>query len=127
MKEGSSGYRVTGLQHLLNAHGAKLDVDGQFGAGTRTAVVNFQKSKGLDADGIVGPNTWQALITTVQSGSTGNAVKAAQSLLNAHGAKLTVDGDFGAGTRDATVAFQKAQDLDADGIVGPNTWKALVD
>ncbi|GAA3389824.1 hypothetical protein GCM10017752_15890 [Streptomyces roseoviridis] len=127
VKEGSSGYRVTGLQHLLNAHGAGLDVDGRFGPGTREAVVGFQRSKSLDADGIVGPRTWQALISTVQSGAKGNTVKAVQALLNGHGGKLDVDGDFGAGTRDAVVAFQRSKSLDADGIVGPRTWQALVD
>ncbi|MFF7794644.1 GH25 family lysozyme [Streptomyces sp. NPDC007991] len=127
VQEGSSGYRVTGLQHLLNAHGAGLAVDGRFGPGTRAAVVSFQKSKALDADGIVGPLTWQALIITVQSGSSGHAVRAAQALLNAHGATLDVDGEFGPGTRAAVVSFQKSKALDADGIVGPDTWKALVD
>jgi hypothetical protein len=48
-----------------------------------SAVTSFQRGKGLDADGIVGPNTWSALITTVRNGSNGPAVKALQSLLNA--------------------------------------------
>ncbi|MGA0617709.1 N-acetylmuramidase domain-containing protein [Paracoccus sp. KR1-242] len=36
-------------------------VDGIFGAGTRAAVIAFQKSRGLVADGIIGPKTWAAL------------------------------------------------------------------
>ncbi len=126
MGQGSSGHRVTGLQHLLNAHGASLTVDGRFGPGTHAAVVSFQKAKALDADGIVGPRTWQALITTVRSGATGHTVRAAQALLNAHGATLDVDGEFGPATHTAVVSFQKAEALDADGVVGPATWKALV-
>lgn len=35
--------------------------DGDFGADTNTAVVNYQRAHGLTADGIVGPNTWTSL------------------------------------------------------------------
>ena len=38
------------------------DVDGKFWTGTRNAVIKFQKSKGLEADGVVGINTWKALL-----------------------------------------------------------------
>jgi len=37
-------------------------VDGIFGAATRVAVIAFQKSRGLVADGIIGPKTWAALL-----------------------------------------------------------------
>jgi peptidoglycan hydrolase-like protein with peptidoglycan-binding domain len=37
----------------------------------------------------------------------------------------TIDGVFGLGTKSAVRAFQKANDLVADGIVGQQTWKAL--
>ena len=33
--------------------------DGIFGEGTKAAVINFQKSKNLDADGKVGNKTWK--------------------------------------------------------------------
>jgi peptidoglycan hydrolase-like protein with peptidoglycan-binding domain len=46
---------------LLNAKGINIAVDGIFGSATRAAVVQFQKQSGLAADGIVGPQTWQAL------------------------------------------------------------------
>ena len=36
--------------------------DGIFGNGTKQAVINYQKSKGLVADGIVGRNTWRKLL-----------------------------------------------------------------
>ena len=36
--------------------------DGIFGNGTKQAVINYQKSKGLSADGIVGRNTWRKLL-----------------------------------------------------------------
>jgi GH25 family lysozyme M1 (1,4-beta-N-acetylmuramidase) len=126
VQQGQSGRQVTTVQYLLNAHGSALTADGQFGAGTRSAVVSFQSSKGLTADGIVGANTWQVLIITVREGSTGPAVQAVQAELNAHGSTLTVDGQFGAGTQSAVVSFQSSKGLTADGIVGPSTWQALV-
>src|SRR5260370_746002 len=36
-----------------------------------------------------------------------------------------IDGDFGAATRAAVIAFQESKDLPADGIAGPNTLAAL--
>nr|WP_262928402.1 peptidoglycan-binding domain-containing protein [Streptomyces sp. CBMA29] len=66
------------------------------------------------------------MIVTVQQGSSGAAVQAVQSQLNAHGSSLAVDGSFGAGTNTAVRSFQSAHSLSADGVVGPNTWQALV-
>ncbi|MXV18533.1 peptidoglycan-binding domain-containing protein [Deinococcus xianganensis] len=45
----------------LAARGYAVTVDGSFGPSTESAVKSFQTSKGLTADGIVGPNTWLAL------------------------------------------------------------------
>jgi peptidoglycan hydrolase-like protein with peptidoglycan-binding domain len=39
----------------------KLTIDGHFGGNTEKLVIAFQKAKGLDPDGIVGPNTWGKL------------------------------------------------------------------
>ena len=54
---------VAGLQRRLNQAGADrvLEVDGVFGKHTRGAVMVFQQTHGLGADGIVGPLTWAAL------------------------------------------------------------------
>jgi len=58
LKEGSSGPDVTALQQKLKDLGFDPNgVDGTFGPGTKTALIAFQKSKGLDADGKAGPNT----------------------------------------------------------------------
>ncbi|MBD0261451.1 MAG: peptidoglycan-binding protein [Tolypothrix sp. Co-bin9] len=61
LRQGDSGSAVAELQRLLNAKGATLVVDGIFGTGTQTAVINFQRSNKLVADGIVGAKTWAAL------------------------------------------------------------------
>jgi peptidoglycan LD-endopeptidase CwlK len=47
------------IQSLLNVHGYKLAVDGIFGSGTEAALKSFQISKGIAADGIAGPNTYE--------------------------------------------------------------------
>lgn len=56
IKVGSKGDTVRTLQTLL-----KIPVDGVFGIQTEKAVKEFQKNKGLIADGIVGTNTWNML------------------------------------------------------------------
>lgn len=62
---------------------------------------------------------------TLKEGSKGAAVKEAQKLLIKHGASIKADGDFGAKTKAAVVAFQKSKKLTADGVIGSKTWKAL--
>ncbi|MFI1168525.1 GH25 family lysozyme [Streptomyces sp. NPDC020801] len=126
IQQGYSGRQVTTVQYLLNAHGAALSIDSSFGAATHDAVAAFQTRNQLTPDGIVGPKTWQALVTTVKEGDHGPAVGAVQAELKARGAALPVDGSFGAATHDAVVAFQTGSHLTPDGIVGPNTWLALV-
>ncbi len=61
----------------------------------------------------------------LQEGATGTAVKTLQTRLNAWGATLATDGDFGPLTLAAVRAFQAAHHLVVDGIVGPLTWAAL--
>jgi len=56
---------------------------------------------------------------------TGNCVREVQNHLNAWGSSLTVDGDFGAKTKAAVIAFQRPHSLTADGIVGPKTKAQL--
>src|SRR2546426_12081995 len=62
LKQGSSGPDVTELQQKLKVLGFDpYGVDGNFGPGTKAAVIAFQQSKGLQADGIAGPATLAAL------------------------------------------------------------------
>lgn len=58
IREGSTGADVTAWQTLLVAAGAKLIPDGAFGPATKQATVDWQRSKGLVADGVVGPVSW---------------------------------------------------------------------
>lgn len=62
----------------------------------------------------------------LQFGSQGQAVRELQTLLGRHGYAVTVDGDFGPQTATAVRAFQKAKGLVVDGVVGPQTWGALL-
>lgn len=63
LREGDKSAQVKTIQRLLNAMGFECgSVDGEFGTKTLSAVKAFQKSKGLKDDGIVGADTWGALL-----------------------------------------------------------------
>ena len=127
-QQGSTGEDVKTVQYLVTAHGHSTGVDGVFGPQTKAAVEGFQSSRGLAADGIVGPQTWSQLIIQVQQGSTGDAVRAVQSQIHGRGdgGHIAIDGSFGPDTNDAVRAFQSLLGLSVDGIVGPQTWIHLV-
>ena len=119
---------VSGIQYLLRARGHVVPVTGLYDPATAAAVAAFQAGAGLAADGIVGPQTWPALVVTTQSGSTGDAVRAVQQfgLVPSPGVPaLVVDGTFGPLTRDRVQDFQKAWGLTIDGQAGPETWSFL--
>jgi putative chitinase len=62
LQQGSTGPDVTALQTKLKELGFDPNgVDGNFGPGTKTAVIAFQQSKGITADGKAGPNTMAAM------------------------------------------------------------------
>jgi hypothetical protein len=132
VQSGSSGNLVKAAQCLLKAAGYDPGApDGVFGSNTTTAAKNFQAGKGLTADGVVGPKTWTALLsrgstTTVQNGSTGEAVTRLQRALTAAlGRTVGIDGIFGSGTDQAVRDYQSSRGLAVDGIVGSGTWGAL--
>lgn len=65
LKVGSRGEVVRAAQFLLNGRGAsvgKYGADGDFGQGTRAAVLAFQRRNGLEVDGEIGGHTWAALL-----------------------------------------------------------------
>lgn len=77
----------------------------------------------------LGGGTGGGAVTTrpwpmLRSGSEGFRVTAAQQLLRHSGQSLTVDGSFGPQTLAAAIAFQRAQGLGADGIIGVQTWES---
>ena len=60
--------------------------------------------------------------------SAGPLVRAIQADLRRHGVFAhAADGVFGRSTEEAVRAFQESRDLDPDGIIGPDTWRALAD
>jgi len=62
LKRGSKGEDVRRVQQRLEKAGfSPGKIDGDFGRATELAVINFQQSEGLLADGIVGPKTLKAL------------------------------------------------------------------
>lgn len=70
LKYGCKGSDVQELQSLLIELGfnvGKYGADGDFGSSTRSAVKAFQKSRGLEEDGIVGKNTLAAIRKSIQA------------------------------------------------------------
>lgn len=65
LSKGSKSDYVRGAQILLIGNKCSCGVygaDGDFGNATKSAVEKFQKKKGLKADGVIGKNTWTALL-----------------------------------------------------------------
>ena len=168
----SKGNDVERLQELLNDWGYEVDIDGVFGKGTRKAVIELQKDNDLDADGIVGYDTWDLLLNyvpdddteyddeefeedsddeeyedegddeeyedeesegedpndyeTLKIKSRGDDVETLQNLLNEWGYEIDTDGIFGKGTKKAVMQLQEDYGLEADGIVGYDTWDLLL-
>lgn len=135
LSPGATGDAVQTLQNALNQALAPLGLiaDGVFGPRTEDAVIQFQKSKDLTPDGIVGPQTWGALPSVasrplLQQGSSGDVVRRLQQVLTdgAPGQWGTtpagVDGIFGPQTAASVEAFQQWANIPADGIVGNQTW-----
>jgi len=93
---------------------------------TDGAVRDFQSSNGLKVDGAVTQRVWEALFIDAQQGDQGDPVSALQTLLNAQGSDIPVDGDFGEVTDGAVRDFQSSNGLPVDGVVNQQTWSALV-
>lgn len=62
LKLNCTGKEVLKLQELLLSRGMNVELNENFDEATKAAVVSFQKAHGLDADGIVGYRSWEALI-----------------------------------------------------------------
>lgn len=154
LKEGMNGDAVRALQKRLKALGYYTGtVDGDYGTGTVAAVTAFQKANGLNADGIAGTKTLNALYAsdaseagssssssststsggvsstgyvTLQEGDSSDAVRQLQQQLKNLGYYSgSVDGKYGSGTVSAVMAFQRMNNLKVDGKAGPATQRAL--
>ena len=87
---------------------------------------NNQGFSKQNVDGIAGPATL-AGCPTLKKGASGNITKLLQEKLVKLGYNTNgVDGIFGSGTYSAVREFQKTRGLSADGIVGQNTWRKLL-
>ncbi|BFU44100.1 peptidoglycan-binding domain-containing protein [Krasilnikovia sp. MM14-A1004] len=137
VRRGATDHPVPSLQYLLRARGQTVTVDGDFGPRTEEAVRTFQTQRHLTVDGVVGQQTWSALIITVRRGSQGDAVRAVQeefqfrNLSGDPSKGPQIDGIFGPVTEQFVRDFQQAIKADVpsmavDGIVGPMTWQALI-
>ena len=138
---GDRGPAVEDIQRRLLVLGYDLGptgVDGVFFGLTAEAVRAFQQEHGLDEDGLVGSQTWAKL---VDAGFTlgdrmlylrlphfhGRDVELLQRALNVLGFACGAnDGIFGAFTEGAVREFQRNAGLPADGIVGPDTERTVM-
>lgn len=62
LKIGCRGDHVVWLQKALINRGHRVEVDGSFGSKTKAAVIAYQKSRGLSADGYAGVDTHRAIV-----------------------------------------------------------------
>ncbi len=162
---GDRSEAVTAIQSRLNEVASNypsipkiFPVDGDFGERTLSAVQQFQRIFGLEADGIVGKATWYKIIAVsnavrrlaeldarglsleeynqqfpdiLREGDEGRTIEVLQYYLSVVASfynqipQLTQNGIFDQQTKNAVIAFQKAFDLQPDGIVGVNTWQEL--
>ncbi|MGB3201815.1 MAG: peptidoglycan-binding protein [Nodosilinea sp.] len=140
----TTGDAVRSLQQALARSGIAIAADGIFGSVTDRAVRQYQASRGLVADGIVGPQTWAFLqnqsapTPPVQRPPThirvlrlanpyarGEDVRAVQQAIARAGFPLVADGVFGPASDRAVRQYQASRGLVADGIVGSRTRASL--
>lgn len=130
---GDEGAAVRDIQDRLDALGFPCDTDRRsiFDEGTLEAVKGFQKARGLNVDGIVGPDTWRSLyeagyrlgdrmLFLRRPMMRGEDVSELQSRLSSLGFDTgKIDGVFGPHTERAVLEFQHNRNLAEDGKAGP--------
>jgi murein DD-endopeptidase MepM/ murein hydrolase activator NlpD len=127
---------VAALQSALTRlHLYRGFVDGVRGPLTRSAVIHFQRRRGLMVDGIAGPQTRHALgrfgrpslgSRVIKIGNRGWDVAALQYLLQRRGYGPGIaDGVFGGLTQAAVIRAQRAAGIGVDGLAGSQTIGAL--
>lgn len=106
------------VQYFLNIcnYGAP-DIDGEWGPETEGCVKTAQAAYHIAVDGMWGH---------VTEGAASAQIRAYQEALNRHGFACVVDGIAGPETFNAVKAFQASRGLEADGIVGEQTYPQLM-
>ncbi|WP_052745961.1 peptidoglycan-binding domain-containing protein [Allosalinactinospora lopnorensis] len=130
LEEGTTGYRVVAIGFFLNQTG---HFDGEpeleFTAELTEAVEAYQSDRGLSATGDVDTPTWERLSDDIglvrQGDPRSDLVTGLQWSLYDLGYDLSPDGRFGPATENAVTMFQKRKRIDADGIIGPLTFRAM--
>ena len=161
LRLGSTGRAVREAQFYLVLMSAyyssipRINIDGEFGPATETAVKAFQKLFGLTQDGVIGPATWEKLYQKSQTLRTRDGLVHAYRLLPWPGFALAqgamgsdvawmqflleyigyfydqvqspggIDGVFGSKTRDSLESFQREFSLPVTGTADETTWNAL--
>lgn len=119
---------IRSVQAWLNArYKTGLAADGIFGPKTRAALLKaFQKETGcVRIDGLWGSESKTAASSHIlKKGAAGILVMIWQACLICRGLLPgEIDGIFQENTHNATLSFQKAENLVQDGIVGSKTWQ----
>ncbi|MDQ3973001.1 MAG: peptidoglycan-binding protein [Actinomycetota bacterium] len=135
---GDTGPAVHDIQRrLARVAESRLRVDGIYGTATLEAVRRFQRERGLPADGLVGPETWRALVEAgyalgdrllwrSRTMMRGDDVRELQHRLNQLGFDAgPEDGIFGPLAQAAVEEFQRNVGLNVDGVAGPETVELL--
>lgn len=150
LKKGSVGDDVTTLQQALSELGfLSGTADGSFGSGTEKAVIAFQNANDYPATGVVDANLQAFLYSGKPKNAAGTAVKiktvpaigGVTIQLNNTGLMVSriqirlrelgyyageTTGVYDTAVKSAIKAFQKKNDLKADGICGYQTQKLLL-
>ena len=116
--KGSSGSTVRQVQYNLNFLGFNVgSVDGVCGNNTVKGIRNYQKSRGLEVDGMAGPATQNKLLSEVRS---------IQTLLSNKGFYYdSIDGIAGPNSIAAAKKFQQAAGLSQNGVMNDSSLNAL--
>lgn len=107
-----------GAGYAIHAKGHKAGIVRE--AVGKTSFTHWRYPRGLYTDTGGGDN-----MRTLRKGASGADVTTLQTALVSSGQIVAVDGKFGVQTQNAVIAFQQANGLTADGIVGALTWAAL--
>ena len=129
------------MQIVLKSYGYyDGKIDGDFGSGSKKALVLFQGANNLSPDGVLGQKTCKLLlnkknivlnnqkvdeIVNVEDSYSQEIYDAQVKLKNLGLYTSTVDGINGPGTKRAIKQFQEKAGLNIDGVVGPLTLAAL--